>query len=329
MKFLMGFSLFLLPLCAFDAPQEFPKIEEQEVAEVVAAPGSYAPSALINAGMFYLEKKDFEKAATLCMGGLGRLVIDMRLDTDRTSGVLPSFYMMQISEVAKTLSPDEREAFQSAYAAAIKNFKEWDSTTPRDYWLDEQHRPFYANDLDAIRYIPEQVYSELAGEEIVGIDGEYVDFDLKTRLFTLLTESEDFYESGISFTLPEGMTVGRDAYAQWANFFKCPNGAVLWLNEGEAEDDFSFEEEYNFHSSCHKDDPDVHDFSIEKCTIGDGIKAFHVRYIDKEGVNNEFHFFKGEDSFAFELTCSEADEAALLSQLRDLLQTVKFVHETF
>ena len=312
MKFLMGFSLLLLPLCAFDAPMEFDysAVEISEMERVVEAPGSYAPFELLNVGIYYLKvEKDFDKAATLCMGGLGRQMIDSKLSDDESDAMALAFFAMIMSEAMQSSSQEEQMVLSESCAAAIRGFEAWDRATPRDYWFNDQLGPAHANDANLVEQVTWQVYRDFSG---------VVSFDDEARIFRCP-------ESGVSFHLPEEITLNQAPYDKRTYFWKGPNGASLCLYLGGLGTHRSLEDKYDFLRRLYKWDPYLHDFSIEKCRVGDDIEAFHMRFVDEEGVNNQFHFFMEPDIFhEFGLICSEEDEAALLSGLETLLETVRF-----
>jgi len=110
--------------------------ERRLVAQKIASqPGSYIPVVLLKAGMCFLECHDFEKAALLCVAGIFRAEIDVRISEDITLGDVCSILTMNLAEFVDELltKEDEQARWQEAFSRAVDNFVEWDKAMPRDY----------------------------------------------------------------------------------------------------------------------------------------------------------------------------------------------------
>jgi hypothetical protein len=106
-----------------------------QLAEKIAAnPGNYSPLILVQAGVYFIEKKNYEKAAVLCAGGICRCAIDVKISGDVTTGGTPVVAaIMMVNPAVDKLKGFELEAWKKARNAAYRNFIEWDRKTPRHY----------------------------------------------------------------------------------------------------------------------------------------------------------------------------------------------------
>jgi hypothetical protein len=102
--------------------------------KIVANPGNYSPFILVYAGIYFLKEKDYKKAATLCVGGVCRSEIDVKISQDTTISVTGVAVMRIDEAIEEFLKTDsEFESWNKARKTAYKKFVEWDQRTPRNY----------------------------------------------------------------------------------------------------------------------------------------------------------------------------------------------------
>ncbi len=309
--------------------------EQHRVAQKIAAsPGLYIPSTLLYAGLFFLERKDFEKAAPLCVAAIFRTEIDARISGDVTLGDSSTVIAMQIGEVAEEVlkSANELQTWQEAFSKAIDHFEQWDRATARlydDRWV-RLHSLFAFTETtfetisqNEKQKIIEKFYRELRGEEH---EDDYANTSKEDEYY-FDRQNCVFYhtDSHLSFYVPNTVKPQLDRFGKFTSLFHFPDRVELWLNSRHSSMPLSFEEDYQFALS--RKEPNL---TIEKMKIGNDIPCYRERHLQDNDDNsgyqivNNFHIVNGFYSFDFELTCNLENETEFIQEIQKLLDSVKF-----
>lgn len=183
-------------------------------------PGSYNPVALMAAAMFYLEYRDFEKAALLSAGAMVRTQIDSLISKDPTVQGCSTILALDLSEVLEDCGFSEQEQMQweQAYSNAVETIEEWHYSIPRNYderWVRlHSLYAFGETDFEEISEEEKQAiiakyFSTLKGERKISYENISPEcafsFDPKKRKFK-------HNPSGVSWHLPISINPDVDFY---------------------------------------------------------------------------------------------------------------------
>lgn len=295
------------------------------VEMVCSEPGYYNPCALLEAGLFLVQEKDFERAAVLIFGAMARAEIDIRWSQDKTTGGAIGIMGMRIADACQMLTDEERVALQKHLQNALIGFETWDQKTPRKYdtnWIllhgmgAFKDDPIRELDPKEKQFELERFYRELKGEFIpedakhASREDEYF-FDPANRKFY-------HGESRLSFTVPEEIHPVLDRFGKYCADFNLSGGKII-VNQGWSLEPNSFEEEYQW--ACETADKSE---TIERCIIN-GMDAYKTRSYDEGGqVKNSYYLCKGQYDFDLILITTQENEVESLKLFEALINSIKW-----
>ncbi len=297
---------------------------------IYKSPGDFTPPVLLEAGIYFLLQKDFEKAAPLCVGALSRCDIDILISHDKTVVSTTSILKMHLDDVIEVCNFDNTQEmnWQDNFERAKKNFENWDRNTPRHYddrWIHLNSLKRYncatfseISDQEKYniiqryyRYIKDDNSSETY--ENLSPDGEF-SFDPKSRIFT-------HKKSGLSFYLPETIKPKVDFFGkELSRSFYFGKRRIFLTEIWNVKEPYNLQSEYEL--ACREAGPDE---IVEKITIGkNALPAFSTRLEDEDEVTTAITFVHSNYYFSIDVTYEKSEEDQLLSNLQVLLDSLKF-----
>jgi hypothetical protein len=300
--------------------------------KVFSSPGLFTPPVLLKAGLCFLENKDYDKAALLCIGGIFRTEIDIRISKDITLQDLPTILGQNLAEeVAELLhSEQEFQMWEMVFLNAIGNFEKWDRITPRSYdknWVrlhslhafnETRFETMSKNDQQKVI---EKFYRELRREES---EEDFANAS-NTDLYYFDRQNRIFYhnEGSFSFYVPNNLKPQLDRYGKFMSLLLFPNQGELWINSGWSINQKTFEDAYK--TALFYKDPES---TITKMEIGKHIPCYRERHLFKDitsqRVSNSFNIANNQFTFEFVFICNLEDEDRFIKEIQPIFDTVKF-----
>ncbi len=119
-------------------------------------PGSFNPRTLLDAAMFFMIEKDFEKSMVLLTGSINRCRMDLLFSNDLSLRGAPTILQNHMFELVAQLglSQDELIQLQHESDKATENFDVWNSQHPFDYsetWLCSNGDQIKGEERDRMR----------------------------------------------------------------------------------------------------------------------------------------------------------------------------------
>lgn len=293
--------------------------KRRQIAEKIEQnPGSYAPPVLLEAVPYFLQSKEYDRAAPLAVGAILRTEIDVWFTDDISLGDVSFIISHRLGEYVAlcNLSEKEMKDWIAALNKAKKNFENWDRKTPRNYdlkWLGS-HRTTKKKQNQII----EKFYRQLNGNI------EESDYETASREdeFYFDRENRIFYGLELSFHIPEEIQPYFNLRnGKFSGAFSIPEepNCTFFLNYGNSMIPYTFDELYN----REKPRPGTKD-TIETMTIIPGLPCFKVRSISGTGITNSFHFVKGHYSYNFDLTTPAEKEKEFVGHVVHMLKSIQF-----
>ncbi len=106
---------------------------EAEAKKIENAPGDFTPFALLELGLYLLEKRDYNNAALFLRLAMFRTVVDVKAANDSSlNDVVPTMFGLIQSKVSK-LNKAERMKYIKALTEVSKKIINVDKNIPRNY----------------------------------------------------------------------------------------------------------------------------------------------------------------------------------------------------
>lgn len=298
--------------------------EKEEVAgDVYTHPEKYDPDLWLDAGLYFISDREFEKGAVLCIGAVIRTEIDVRLQGERNFQAVPGSMQSIINTYVYdlNLTKEEMESWIKAGRKAISDFPIWNEKIPLDHTLatpltKEEKTKVIARIYKEIkfilanrRYIPTEDDAFLAREQDCWF------FEPKTQLFKL--------HNVLSFIVPDGLIVDIDNFGKYSGDFYKKEGNREHLSISYRVPIESIESWYKNAVKIEKEGFQESKHKVTEAMVTSTIKAYHETYFDEPLLVHKYTFIipqKGE--CVMQVQCCKESEKEWLEIIKVLFHSM-------
>lgn len=231
----------------------------QEATHIYAYPAQYTPEDWLGAAIFYVYKKDFKKAAELCVWAVARTGIDVRLIRAPDLQDMPSCFMEIVFDHMEDAgwSQDDFQAFLAEKKAALATFPEWDKKHPRSYPLarDDRLPPLTKKQEEQI---VQRIYREISSvgdDGLIPIEGDDFAAEKDDRAFFEKTTRAYFLHGdgdSLTFRVPTSIIPLLGEFGKYNGKFMITAKGRIFIGTSWSLNEPDWESEVQFCSSCER-----------------------------------------------------------------------------